>query len=400
MKYSSIKLDTVEASASVLAAQKARELREAGHDVISLAAGEPDFPTPEHVIEAGIAAMRAGDTGYTDVIGTVALREAIRRKFKRDNALDFALNEIIVGPGAKSLIATILQTTLNPGDEVIIPTPSWVSYVDITKLADGVPVAVATSEEHGLKLDPATLEAAITPRTRWLMLNSPGNPTGAVFSMAELSALAEVLRRHPQVMVFSDEIYEYLVFGDTRFVSFLEAAPDLRNRVVTVNGASKGYAMTGWRIGYAAAPTGLVKAMSKTAGQLVGPPCSISQAATIAALDGPQDYLTERAADYARRCESVLTRITAIPGLSAQRPEGAFYLYVNCAGLFGRTTPTGKVLASDTDVVDFLLEEALVVTVTGEAYGLSPYFRISIASALTDLEAACERIAAAVAKLA
>ncbi|WP_437613161.1 pyridoxal phosphate-dependent aminotransferase [Erwinia sp. V71] len=396
MNYTSELVDSIEASASVTASQKAREMKAAGIDVISLAAGEPDFPTPPHVIAAAKAAMDSGQTTYTDVRGTVALREAIIRKFARDNGLQFSLDEIMVGPGAKSLIATVLMASVNPGDEIIIPAPSWVSYADIAKLVGGVPVAVETRAEYGLKLDAASLEAAITAKSRWLLLNSPGNPTGSVYSKEELVALGQVIARHPQLMVLSDEIYEYLVFDQTPFVSFLEAAPQLRDRVVTLNGASKGYAMTGWRIGYSAAPAALTKGMAKVAGQMVGSSCSVSQAAAIAALDGEQGYLAERASDYQQRRDRVLEHIASIPGLTAIPPQGAFYIYINCAGILGRTTAAGVTLASDSDVVNYLLEDAAVVTVTGAAYGLSPYFRISIASSTAQLDEACRRIAMSV----
>lgn len=399
LTYSSEKLGRIAPSASVEAAQKATDLKAQGLDVISLAAGEPDFPTPPHVVAAAIASIHAGDTKYTDVRGTKELRAAVAAKFKRDNGLDYTADDIIVGPGAKNLIATALTASVNPGDEVIIPAPAWVSYVDLTKLADGVPVVVETKRQFGLKLDPETLEEAITDKTRWLFLNSPGNPTGAVYSREELEALGKVLEKHPHVMVLTDEIYEYLLFDGVKFVSFVEACPGMKDRTLTLNGASKGFAMTGWRIGFAGGPGGLIKAMGKVMGQMVGSSCTTSQAATVAALEGPQDYIAERAAAYEARRDRVLELLAPVPGLAAQKPQGAFYLYVDCGGILGKVSARGKVLATDSDVVDWLLEEALVATVTGAAYGLSPYFRISIASALPVLEEACGRIATAVATL-
>ncbi|WP_409076544.1 aminotransferase class I/II-fold pyridoxal phosphate-dependent enzyme (plasmid) [Pantoea sp. C3] len=399
MKYTSDLVDQIEASASVMASQKAREMKASGINVISLAAGEPDFPTPPHVVEAAKAAIDKGQTKYADVRGTLVLRQAIQSKFERDNNLRFSLDEIMVGPGAKSLIATVLMASVNPGDEIIIPAPSWVSYVDIARLVNGLPVVVETVPESGLKLDPVRLEAAITDKSRWLLLNSPGNPTGSVYTKDELVALATVLERHPHVMVLSDEIYEYLVFDNVKFVSFLEAAPQLRDRVVTLNGASKGYAMTGWRIGYSAAPAALTKGMAKVAGQMVGSSSSISQAAAVAAMDGPQGYLAERATSYQSRRDRVLELLSAIPGLTAIPPQGAFYLYVNCGGILGRATPKGEELKTDSDVVNYLLEAAAVVTVTGAAYGLSPYFRISIATDIEQLEEACHRISMAIEEL-
>lgn len=399
MKYSSPKLDRINPSASLIASEKARELRQQGHDIISLAAGEPDFPTPDHVKAAAIKAIETGELGYTDVRGIAPLRQAIRRKFLRDNRLDFSDAEIIAGPGAKSLIGYALTATVSAGDEVLIPAPCWVSYIDMAKLVDGMPVVVPARLEDNLKITPEALEAAITPRTRWLMLNSPNNPTGSVFTVAELRALAEVLLRHPQVLVMTDEIYEHLLFDGTKFVSFVEAAPELRDRTLTINGASKAYAMTGWRLGYAAGPAALVKAMAKVAGQMVGSISVVAQMAAIAALDGPQDYLETRAAEYATRRDRAMQLLADIPGLSVMKPKGAFYLYVNCAGLIGQQIPSGTVLKTDADVVNWLIDTALVATVAGAAYGLSPYFRISIATSIEQIETACKRIARAVSGL-
>ncbi len=399
MKYVSEKLAAVGASASVEASQKAREMKAAGLDVISLSSGEPDFPTPPHIAEAGIAAIRNGMTTYTDVRGIPQLREAVLRKFKRENNIDYQLENIIAGPGAKSLIGTALSASVDPGDEVIIPAPAWVSYVDITKLVGGVPVVIQTKRQFGLKLDPATLEEAITPRSRWLILNSPGNPTGSVYTREELRALGEVLLRHPDILIMSDEIYEHLLFDGSEFVSFVDANQELRERTLTLNGASKAYAMTGWRIGYAGGPVPLVKAMTKVAGQMVGPSCSISQAAAVAALDGPTDYLLERAVAYQGRRDRVMELLGGVPGLHIQKPSGAFYLFVECGSLLGATTPDGTKLLSDVDVTNWLLRDAMVICVPGAAYGLSPYFRISIAVSMPLLEDACGRIAKAIGSL-
>ncbi len=399
MSLTAARLQLIGESASSVAAQKARDLKAQGVDIISLASGEPDFPTPPHVIDAAIAAMRAGDTGYTPVPGTPALRAAISRKFKRENDLDYAIDEIIVSPGAKAVISAAMTASINPGDEVIVPTPAWVSYTDMTKLAGGKPVEVECKRQFGLKLDPETLEAAITPKTRWLVLNSPVNPSGIVYSAEEFKALGEVLKRHPHVMVMSDEIYEHLLFDGTPFACFAQCCPELKGRTLTINGVSKAYAMTGWRIGYAGGPKELIKAMGKVQSQTVGSNSSISQAASVAALDGPQDFIKERAAEYQARRDRCMALLDAIPGLKCMKPLGAFYLYVDCSGVIGAQTPEGATIATDSDLVNYLLDTAHVALVTGSAYGMSPWFRVSIASALPVLESACTRIAAAMTTL-
>lgn len=400
MKLTADRLAGIKPSASGKASQRARELRAAGIDVISLATGEPDFDTPAHAIDAAIAAMRAGDTRYTTVGGTPAMCRAAQTKFRRDNGLDFSLAEVMAAPGTKNLIFLALTASLNPGEEVIVPAPHWVSYTDMTKLAGGVPVVVTCGQNNGYKLDAATLEAAITPRTRWLMLNSPTNPTGAVYGPEDLQAIAEVLRRHPQVMLMADEIYEHILFDGRRFHSFAAVAPDLRGRTLTLSGVSKGYAMTGWRVGIAGGPAELIAAMREVMSQTAGSLCSISQAAAVAALEGPQDFLAERATAFQARRDRVIPLLDAVPGLRCHRPEGAFYLFVECGGLLGLRSPGGTVLATDADVAAFLLDEARVVVVAGAAYGLSPHVRLSIATSMALLEEACARIAAAVARLA
>ncbi|MGY4802425.1 pyridoxal phosphate-dependent aminotransferase [Teichococcus aerofrigidensis] len=399
MQLTAERLAFVKPSASERASSRARELAEQGIDVISLATGEPDFETPPHVIEAAIAAMRAGQTRYTPVGGTPALRRAIVEKFRRDNGIEYDLAEVLASAGAKNVIFLALTASLNPGDEVIVPAPHWVSYTDMTRLAGGTPVVVSCGGNSGYRLDAATLEAAITPRARWVMLNTPNNPTGAVYTRAELEALAAVFRRHPHIMMMSDEIYEHLLFDGTRFHSFAAVAPDLKDRTLTVNGVSKAYAMTGWRIGFAGGPAELIASMRKVQSQSLGGISSISQAAAVAALTGPQDFLATRAADFQARRDRVMPLLDGIPGLRCHRPEGAFYLFVDCGGLFGRRTPEGVVLASDADVATYLVDAARVVTVAGAAYGLSPCIRLSIATAIGRLEEACARIADAVARL-
>ncbi len=393
------RLERIKPSASTFATQRARELRAQGVDVITLSSGEPDFPTPQHVKDAAYAAMLRGETGYTAVDGTPELKAAIAAKFQRENGLDYTPAEITVSNGAKQVIYNAFMATLAPGDEVILPTPCWVSYTEMTRLAEGVPVTVACPQNHGFKLRPEDLAGAITGRTKWLVLNTPGNPSGAVYTRPELEALAAVLRDHPQVGVMTDDIYEHILFDGLTFHTMAQVAPDLRERILTINGVSKAYAMTGWRIGYAGGPAHLIRAMAKMQSQSSGCPSSISQAAAVAALTGPQDFLPERAAAFQHRRDTILARLEAIPELTCFRPQGAFYLYIGCAGLLGRVLPDGRVIETDQDVALFLLEHARISVVHGEAYGLSPYFRISIATSLEVLEEGCRRIAAACAAL-
>ena len=386
-------------SASAAAAQRARELRAKGIDIIELAQGEPDFNTPDHVIEAATAAMRAGQTHYTQVDGTPALKAAIIDKFKRENGLVFKPENVSAGAGGKQILHNILMATLNPGDEVIIPAPSWVAYADIAHYAEGTPVWVPTKPDNGFKLRPDELERAITPRTKWLMLNSPSNPSGAVFSAAELKALAGVLERHRNVWTISDDMYEHVLFDGRKFATLAAEAPQLADRVITVNGCSKTYAMTGWRLGYGAGPAELIRAMARLQAQSSLNPSSISQAAAVAALNGPQDIVRERCAIFQSRRDALVKRLNAIPGLSCEPPEGAFYVYVSCAGWLGKRTPQGKVLENDGDVTAWLLDSAHLALPNGAGYGLSPFFRVSFAAEQSLLDRACDRLAQAAATL-
>ena len=389
----------IKPSPSTSAADRANELRRQGKSIVNLVVGEPDFDTPVHIRQAAAIAMDKGATRYTLMAGTVELRQAIAAKLARDSGLNYALHEIIVTAGAKSAIYSAFAITLEPGDEVIIPAPYWVSYPDMTLVCEGKPVTVACPEENGFKLTAAQLEAAITPRTRWLLINSPSNPTGATYTLAEYRALADVLTRHPHVLVMTDDIYEHIRFDGQRTAHLLQAAPELRDRTLVINGVSKTYAMTGWRIGYVAGPRDLVQALDTLLSQSAGNCCSISQAAAAAALSGDQGFVSESVAIYKQRRDATLARINAIPGLSCRAPDGAFYLYVGCAGLIGKRTSDGKVLERDSDVVMYLLDSVGVAVVAGTAYGLSPYFRLSIATAIEILEEGCERIAGAVAEL-
>jgi len=399
MAHASLRTQRVEPTASSVATQKARELIQAGKDVVVLTQGEPDFPTPEHVIEAATAAMRAGETRYTPVAGTPALRDAIRLKFKRENGLEYADNEVMASNGGKQAIFNALMATLDPGDEVIITAPYWVAYPDMTKFADGEPVIVECGDNSNFKLTPEQLEAAITPKTRWLMLNSPNNPSGAVYTAEELRALAEVLSRHERVLVMSDDIYEHVLFDGREYATMAQVAPEMFDRILTINGVSKAYAMTGWRIGIAGGPADLIKTMSKVQNQSTGNPSSVSQAAAVAALTGPQELVGERAMSFQRRRDRVVEMLNQAEGLTCRTPEGAFYAYPNIAGLLGRKTPAGQVIETDRDFVMYLMEHAGVATVHGEAYGLSTHIRLSTASSLDELEEACRRIQKACAEL-
>jgi aspartate aminotransferase len=382
-----------------MAAQKVRDLRAAGRDIIGLTIGEPDFNTPEHVKRAVVAAMDRNETKYPPIFGIPQLREAVRRKFIRDNGLDYAVDQIMVGTGSKQILFNTLLATLEAGDEVIIPAPYWISYLDMTLVADGTPVVVDCSMENGFKITPQQLEAAITPRSKWLMINSPGNPSGAIYSRSELLALAEVLRRHPQVWILSDDIYEHLRFDGVEFCTMAQVAPDLVDRTLTVNGVSKAYAMTGFRLGFAAGPRELINAMVKLQSQSTAGVNSLSQWAAVEALDGPQEFIAERAAAFQERRDRMLEILNAVPGITCDRPQGAFYLFPRVAGLISRRTPQGKVLENEQDIVLHLLEHAGVAVVQGAAYGVSPHMRISIAYALDSVIEGGRRIAKAVAEL-
>ena len=386
------RLSRIKPSPTIAVTQKARELKAAGRDVIGLGAGEPDFDTPDNIKEAAIAAIRAGDTKYTAVDGTPALKEAIAGKFKRENGLDYKPEQITVGTGGKQVLYNAMMATLDPGDEVIIPAPYWVSYPDMVLLAEGTPVFVPCGQNHGFKLMPEALEDAITDNTKWLILNSPSNPTGAAYSRDEMKAITDVLLRHPQVWVMTDDMYEHLVYDDFTFVTPAEVEPGLYDRTLTINGVSKAYAMTGWRIGYGGGPATLTKAMAKVQSQSTSNPSSVSQAAAVEALSGPQDYIGERNAVFKERRDMVVAMLNECPGLHCHMPEGAFYVYPSCAGVIGKRTPGGQVIETDGDFVTYLLEDAEVAAVQGEAFGLSPHFRISYATSTAALETACARI--------
>ncbi len=375
---------------------QAMEMRAAGIDVISLSAGEPDFPTPPHIVAAAYEAMRNGETRYTAVDGTAALKKAVAGKFRRENGLDYAASQITVAGGAKQIIYNALLATLAPGDEVVVPAPCWVSYTDIVRLGEGTPVVVPCPEAEGFKLTPHALRSAITERTKWLILNTPSNPTGAVYSREELAGLAEVLLEHPRVHVLTDDIYEHILFDGRTFHTIAAVEPRLKERTLTVNGVSKAYAMTGWRIGYAGGPEPLIRAMATVQSQSTSNPSSISQAATIAALEGPQDFLHPRALEFQARRDRALELLRVIPGLTCRTPQGAFYLYPNCSALIGCRRPDGVTIRSDDDFSLYLLDRACVAVVQGSAYDLSPHFRISIAASMDQIEKAIGRIAEAV----
>ncbi|WP_420992198.1 aspartate transaminase [Cupriavidus sp. 30B13] len=389
------RLNRIKPSPSSMAGQRARELRAAGRDIVGLTSGEPDFDTPQHVCEAATRAMAASRTKYTDVGGTPELKAAIAAKFRRDNNLDYAAGEIVVGTGGKQIIFNALMCTVDKGDEVIIPAPYWVSYPDIVLLADGTPVFVPCPAENGFKLRPQDLERAITPRTRWLVLNAPNNPSGAAYSHAELKALAEVLMRHPHVWVMTDDIYEHILYDGRKFCTIAEVEPALKARTLTINGVSKAYAMTGWRIGYGGAPAELVKAMVKLQSQSTSNPSSISQAAALEALNGPQDFIAERTRIFQSRRDMVVAELAGMPGISCHSPEGAFYVYPSCAGILGKRTPDGKVIETDADFVLYLLEAQNLAVLQGGAYGVSPFFRISFATSEAQLREGMRRLRAA-----
>jgi aspartate aminotransferase len=385
-------LSRVKPSATIAVAQKARELKAKGRDVISLGAGEPDFDTPENIKAAAVDAISRGETKYTAVAGIIELREAIAKKYKRENNLDYTANQVIVGTGGKQILFNALMATLNPGDEVVIPAPYWVSYPEMVALCGGTPVFVSASIENKFKLQPADLEKAITPKTKWFIFNSPSNPSGAAYTREELKALTNVLMRHPQVWVLTDDMYEHLTFDDFKFATPAEVEPGLYSRTLTMNGVSKSYAMTGWRIGYAAGPLELIKAMDMIQGQQTSGTNSIAQWAAVEALNGPQDFIVKNKAVFQGRRDLVVSMLNQAKGLNCPTPEGAFYVYPSCAGLIGKTAPSGKVIETDEDFVTELLEAEGVAVVHGSAFGLGPNFRISYATSEKLLEEACSRI--------
>ncbi len=384
-------LARVKPSATLAVTARARALKAEGRDILSLGAGEPDFDTPDFVKQAAIEAIGRGETKYTDTDGMAELKAAVVRKFARENGLGYEPSQIHVAPGGKAVIYNALVATLSAGDEVIVPAPYWVSYPDMVRLAGGEAVVIEAGADAGFKLQPGALEGAITARTRWLILNSPSNPTGAAYSRDELEALAQVLRRHDHVWVLTDDMYEHLTYGDFRFCTLAEVAPDLMNRILTVNGVSKAYAMTGWRIGYAGGPKPLIDLMRKVASQTTSNPCSISQWAALAALDGPQDFMQERRDVFERRRDLVVQALNACPGITCTVPEGAFYVYPSIVGLIGKKAPDGTLIDSDEAFVTALLDSEGVAAVHGEAFGLSPFFRISYATGDDVLTEACAR---------
>lgn len=386
------RLSAIKPSPTIAVTTKAAELKAQGLDVIGLGAGEPDFDTPDHIKEAGKAAIDRGETKYTPSAGTPALRKAIVAKFKRENGLTYTTDQVTIGVGGKQVIFNAFIATVQQGDEIIVPAPYWVSYPDIAMLFGGKPVYVTCGENARFKLTGEALAAAITPKTKWLVLNSPNNPTGAAYTREELRALADVLLKHPHVWIMTDDIYEHLTYDGFKFATLCEVEPKLMDRTLTLNGVSKAYAMTGWRMGYACGPIELIKAMNMIQSQSASHPASITQAATVAALDGPMDFLAPRNEAFKQRRDMVVKMLNQAKGITCQTPEGAFYVYPSCAGVIGKTTPKGRKLATDTDFVEALLDEALVAVVQGAAFGLSPYFRISYATSQAALEKACTRI--------
>jgi aspartate aminotransferase len=392
-------LDRISPSPTLAITSRVLELKRAGVDVIGLGAGEPDFDTPDFVKEAAIKAIRDGQTKYTNVDGTAELKDAIVAKFARDNRLTYTPPQISVNVGGKHTLFNALVATLDAGDEVIVPAPYWVSYPDVVQFAGAVPVIVAAGADQGYKLTPAMLEAAITPRTKWVILNSPSNPTGAAYTADELRALGAVLERHPQVWIFADDMYEHIVYDDFAFATIAQVCPSLYDRTLTVNGCSKAYAMTGWRIGFAAGAPWLIKAMAKLQSQSTSNPCSIAQAAAVAALTGDQSFLKERARAFQVRRDLVVDMLNAAEGITCPRPEGAFYVYPDVSGAIGKSTPKGARIESDSDFVTYLLDDARVAAVQGVAFGVSPAMRISYATSEAQLTEACTRIQQACAAL-
>lgn len=399
MSFLATSLNNIKPSPTIAVSMKAAELKASGKDIISLGMGEPDFSTPQNIKEAAIKAINDGDTRYTAVGGTTALKKAIIAKLKRDNSLEYKASEIVVSTGAKQVLYNALIASINPEDEVIIPAPYWVSYPDMVLLAGGKPVTVESSVENNFKISPKALEEQITPKTKWLILNSPSNPTGSCYSAEELKALSEVLLRHPQVHIMTDDIYEHLIFDNLKFSTLAEIEPKLKDRILLINGVSKAYAMTGWRIGYGAGPEKLIKAMAMIQSQSTSNPCSISQAASVEALNGPQDYIKTNAELFQSRRDMVVALLNKIDGIICNTPNGAFYVFPSCEGAYGKKTENGTVIENDNDFCSYLLEEALVAVVPGVAFGAPGFFRISYAASEEFLQNAMQRISDACAKL-
>lgn len=399
MPFLADRLSRVKPSATIAISAKAAAMKAKGKSVIALSFGEPDFDTPDNIKEAAINAIRAGDTKYTAVDGTPKLKEAIVAKFKRENGLTYTTKQITVGTGGKQVLYNAFMATLCIGDEVIIPAPYWVSYPEMVLLAEGEPVIVPCTQETGFKLNPADLEKAITPKTKWLLLNSPSNPSGAAYTYAELKAITDVLVRHPHVWLLTDDMYEHLVYDDFKFFTPLQVEPSLYDRTLTMNGVSKAYSMTGWRIGYAGGPEHLIKAMGDVQSQSTSNPSSIGQAAAVEALNGTQDFIPKNNAVFKQRRDLVVRMLNQAPGLNCHTPEGAFYVYPSCAGLIGATTPSGAVIKNDEDVINYLLDSQGIAVVHGAAFGLSPHFRVSYAASTELLEEACRRIQKACSEL-
>ena len=395
MKILAERINKIAPSPTMAVTARARELKAAGKDIIGLGAGEPDFDTPEHVKEAAVKALADGYTKYTDVPGSIELREAICNKFQRENSLQYTPDQIQVGCGGKQNIFNAIVATIEEGDEVIVPAPYWVSYPDIVLLAGGNPIVLPCSIENNFKINPEQLDAVITPKTKWLILNSPSNPTGAAYTKEEIKGLAKVLVQHPHVWIMTDDIYEHILYDGFEFSTIAEVEPQLYDRTLTLNGLSKAFSMTGWRVGYAAGPVGLIKAMNKIQSQSTSHTSSISQAASIAALNGPMDFLVERNQVFMERRDLVVEALSSIKGFKCLKPEGAFYVYPDCSGVIGKNSPEGQEIKDDSDLARYLLEAAGVAVVFGEAFGLSPFFRISYATGTDLLEDACQRIAEA-----
>lgn len=399
MSLLAARMGRIKPSPSSMATGRVKALRAQGRNIIGLTAGEPDFDTPAHIVEAAYTAMKAGKTRYTVVDGTPELKQAICEKFRRENGLDYGVDQVTVANGGKQIIFNALTSTVDDGDEVIIAAPYWVSYPDMTLLNGGTPVIVDCRAEDGYKLTAAQLEAAITPRTKWLILNSPCNPTGATYTREELKALGDVVMKYPNVMVLTDDIYEYLIYDGAEFFTFAQVNPHLLERTLTVNGVSKAYAMTGWRIGFAGGPRDLIKAIAKLQSQSTSSPSAISQAGALAALTGTREFLVDWKAQYTARRDLVVEQLNAVEGLHCAKPVGAFYAYPSCAGVIGKTTPEGKVIENDTDFILYLLDTQDVAVIQGEAFGISPAFRLSFATSMENLREACSRIARACAAL-